>query len=97
MRKSTLSEQEIAEFDEFQKKEARNAGLALVPVRDRGVAKLSNGVTVYWHHPKREHEEVNGITTYSTPRVADGKFGIEVDGKLVVFNAEELMKHLRWA
>lgn len=97
MRKSTLSEQEIAELDEFQKKETRAAGLALMPVRDRGVAKLSNGVTVYWNHPKREHEPVNGVTTYSTPRVADGQFGISVDGKLIVFNAEELMRHLRWA
>ena len=97
MRKSTLSKEEVAAFDDFQKKETRAAGLALIPVRDRGVAKLSNGATVYWHHPKREHEPVYGVTTYSTPRVADGQFGVEVDGKLVVFNAEELMKHLRWA
>ena len=97
MRKSTLSEQEIAEFDEFQKKETRRGGLDLIPVRDRGVAKMSNGITVYWNHPKRENEPVNGVTVYSTPKVADGEFGIAVDGKLIVFNSEELMKHLRWA
>lgn len=97
MRKSTLSEQEIAEFDEFQKQQTRASGVALIPVRDRGQATLSNGVTVLWHHPKRSHEEVDGVTTYSKPQVPDNHFGIIVDGKKIVFNAEELMRHLRWA
>ena len=96
MRKSTLSEQEIAEFDDFQKKETRKGGLDLMPVRDRGAAKLSNGASVRWHtnNPPKQVLDLDGkemIITSGT--VPDGTF--EVNG--VLFNAEELMKHLRWA
>lgn len=97
MRQSTYSQAEVADLDEFKRKETRKGGLDLIPVRDRGVARLSNGTTVYWHHPKRETETVNGVSMVINPKVPDNHFGIEIDGKLVIFNAEELMKHLRWA
>lgn len=97
MRKTTYSEQEVAELDQFNKAQTRKGGVALIPVRDRGVAKLSNDVVVYWNHPARETEEVNGVSMVIKPRVPDNHFGIEVDGKMIVFNAEELMRYLRWA
>lgn len=96
MRKSTLSEQEIAEFDDFQKKETRKGGLNLMPVRDRGSAVMSNGSRVRWHtsNPPKQSFEIDGkeaVVTSGT--IPDGMF--EING--VIFNAEELMRHLRWA
>lgn len=101
MRKTTYSEQDVADLDEFNKAQTRKGGFALMPVRDRGYAELSNGAKVFWHHPKREQEEAEfdgvKVTTYTTPQVPDQHFGIEFEGKLVTFNAEELRRWLRWA
>lgn len=97
MRQTTYSEQEVADLNEFNRQQTRKGGLDLIPVRDRGVAKLSNGATVYWHHPKRETEEVNGVSMVITAKVPDNHFGIVVDDKMITFNAEELRKYLRWA
>jgi len=86
MRKTKLSQEEIAELDATKAREARNAGLKLLPVRDRGWAKLSNGLSVHWN------------TKYANPvLVPDGDFGIMVNGKVYRFDAEELRKYLRWA
>jgi len=97
MRQTNLSAAEIADMDDSKRREDRNRGLKAIPIRDRGYQKLSNGVGFYWHHPKRESEEVNGITTIATPKVPDNHFGVEIDGKMTVFDAEEFRKWLRWA
>jgi len=97
MRKTSLSNQEIAELDEFNKGQTRKSGLDLIPVKERGFAQLSNGAKVYWHHTPRDSEEVNGIVTVATPRVPDNHFGIEFNGELITFNSEELRRWLRWA
>jgi len=101
MRKTSLSQQEVAELDETKAKEARKSGLNLIPERDRGYHRLRNGVMVYWNHPTREHQPSshNGIeiVTKTTPRVAPGEFGIEVDGRIIRFDADELRMYLRWS
>lgn len=102
MRKSRLSAGEVAELDAFNRSETRKSGFDLIPMRDRGYADLKKGGRVHWHFKPREREpyyfpDSTKVTTYSLPCVADGEFGVEVGGKLVVFDSEELMKHLRWA
>lgn len=97
MRKSKLSAAAIAEMDESQRRETRASGFRLMSVRDSGRARLSNGISVFWHHPARELPEVNGVTVMETARVPAGYFGIDVDGKMIIFDGEELQKYLRWA
>lgn len=97
MRKSNLSSQEIAELDELKAEERRASGLALGQVRDRGWARLRNNALVFWHHPKTLGTEVNSIKIYNSAEVPPGCFGIMIDGKKVIFDAEELRKFLRWA
>ena len=97
-RNTTLSAQEITEMDEMKQKDTRNKGLKLMPVRDRGWMRLSNGAIVYWHHPARETEQTaDGISFIIKPKVPDNHFGIEVEGKLTIFDAEELRRYLRWS
>lgn len=100
MRKTTLSAQEIAEMDETKRKQTRNKGLKLMPVRDRGKATLSNGITVRWHGVPTPHiiGEAGGQRIEATDRhIPDGMFGIVIKGETILFNAEELSKYLRWA
>lgn len=89
MRTSRLSAQEIAELDEANKKETRKQGFALMPIRDRGHARLSSGADVRWHTDKWTTQ--GNFMLRST--VPSGMF--EIDGKL--YDAEELRKYLRWA
>jgi hypothetical protein len=96
-RQTNLSAAEQADMDEMQQREHRSSGYSLMSVRDRGHATLSNGVTVCWHHPKYETQPVNGVSNIMNPKVANGDFGIMVDGKMITFNSEELQKFLRWA
>jgi hypothetical protein len=96
MKTSKLSAQEIAELDEMNQQQARNKGLALMPVRDRGKATLSNGVVVRWRGVKQPYQtfELNGqIWEISDQQVPEGIFIING----VSFEAEELRKYLRWA
>lgn len=86
MRNTRLKPQEIAERDEMNRTERRKSGFDLMPIRDRGWAVLSNGVRVRWHTDKFDDYGIRST-------VPDGTF--EIDGKL--YNAEELMKFLRWA
>lgn len=87
MRKSSLSAQESNELDEINRQETRKTGFTLMEIRDRGWARLSNGSLLQWHtdRPPREYEARQSI------RNGD----ILIDGK--PFNAEDLMKYLRWA
>lgn len=101
MIKTRLSEQEVAELDETKQKESRKGGFKLMSVRDMGYHKLSNGITIFWHHPKRESQpgklpDGTEIITIASPKVPVGKFGLKIDSKVVVFDTEEFRKFLRW-
>lgn len=87
MRKSRLSQEEVAELDEINRQDTRNSGFNLMSTRDRGGTMLSNGVVVEWHvdRPLKEGE--------ARTRIYPGDFII--DGK--VYDSEELMKYLRWS
>lgn len=96
MRKSTLSAQEVAEMDETKQKQTRKSGFKLMSVRDRGHKKLSNGATVLWHTNNPETHSLNGYEiTEST--IPNGMFGVKFKDEIILFNAEELSKFLRWA
>ena len=84
MRKSTLSQQEIAELDEMKAKQTRGAGLSLMSVRDRGYTTLSNGKRVHWHVRKGG---------WGNRSVQPGTIVIDD----VAYNVEELQKWIRWA
>lgn len=87
MRKSTLSQEEVAELDAFNKGETRKSGFNLMSDRDKGYAKLTNGSEVQWHvdRPLRNYEA----------RLFVRPGNIIIDGKK--FNVDELMKYTRWA
>lgn len=93
MKKTTLSAQEIAELDEINQRVARDAGLKLMPVRDRGYARMSNGTIALWHGKPW----VNEVGVVNGQDVPPGTFGIRIEGKNYLFDAEELRKYLRWA
>lgn len=102
MRQSTLSAAEIADRDESNKKETRKSGFSLMSVRDRGFNTLSNGVTVCWNHPKYEGDvsvtdDGLEVSTVYKSKVPNGKFGMQIGRQFIEFDAEELMRHLRWA
>jgi hypothetical protein len=101
MRTSKLSAAEIAEMDENKRRQQRDAGLILMGTRDSGVAQLENGVKVKWHtsnQPITTFADDSGIIyEVKAATLPPGKFGLEIDNKLHVFDAEDLMKYLRWA
>lgn len=100
-RKSTLSAQEIAEMDEMKQSDLRKGGFSLMSVRDRGQATLSNGAKVFWHTnnpPIQEFEDPKwGRIEVRDNTIPEGMFGIELGGKTVLFNVEELRRFIRWA
>lgn len=101
MTKSKLAPEVQAELDEYNHRQNRSHGYSLMSIRDRGWQELTNGVIAHWNFPRRESEAITyrGSTyqTVENPRVPNGHFGLEVNGELVVFDAEELRKVLRWA
>lgn len=84
MRKTTLSEQDIAEMDESKAKQVRGNGLSLMSIRDRGFTTLRNGKKIYW----------NTSTSYSGRKLVQPGYVI-LDG--VSYDVDELQKWLRWA
>jgi len=101
MRNTTLSAKDVAEMDEMNKSTLRKTGFKLMSVRDQGSEKLSNGATVLWHTKTPPMQTISrddgpDIEVYSST-IPEGFFGIEVEGKTILFNAEELRKYLRWA
>lgn len=91
MRKSTLDPQEVLERDEFERTQYRKAGLDLMPVRDKGAAKLSNGVIIAWHTDRPlDDGEARGY-------VPDGHFTLTMNNRTLLFNVEEFNKYTRWA
>lgn len=101
-RTAKMSGEEILNIERQveERRQNRANGYKLMSVRDRGWTRLSNGVRVHWNHiPWGVPTEVEGtsIEVVNHPIVPDGEFGIEVDGKVIRFDAEELRKFLRWA
>lgn len=80
-----------AELAANDRKEKRKTGFDMMPIRDRGYKRLSNGVTILWP-TDRELEDGETIT-----RVPDGKFVLIVDGEYIPFDTDEFRQQLRWA
>lgn len=95
MRKSSLSDAEIADLDESTRRESRKSGFGLMSERDGGTKVLSNGVRVFWNHPTYKDGDDN-FAYIRKAKVPDNHLGIVIDGKLIVFNGEELKRALRW-
>jgi len=90
MRKSTLTSQEVSEMDKMNN---RKSGYALMSIKDRGFARLSNSVVVRWNAPTPWSEPSGDKLQTRRSTIPDGTF--EING--ILFNAEELRKFLRWA
>lgn len=81
------SAEEIAEFNEYKRREDRSSGFGLMAVRDKGWARLKNGVVVNWNvdRPLESGEARDYVPDEM----------IKIDGKL--YDADELRSFLRWA
>lgn len=91
MRKSQRSAAQIEaeELHDFKRKSKRNAALTkLVPERDRG-----------WGRIKDYNQGREVYIEWFVDKFPDNMFGIRLDGangELLVLDAEELRKYLRW-
>ena len=100
MKTSKYKAHEIREIEEANARNARKGGFALMPVRDQGRAKLENGLTVHWHTnnpPTNVFEHDGSVIEVSQSTIPEGKFGLEFKDEMVVMDAEELQRWLRWA
>lgn len=93
MRKSNLTADDIwaAEKAADDRKRTRKTGLDMIPIRDQGATRLSNGVLFGWSVPMDKREP--GV---AYPHVPEGHFVLEIDGKRHLFNADEFAKWTRW-
>lgn len=102
----TFDEIQMAEKAKDDQKRSRAGGFGLMNVRDKGYQRLSNAVVMCWHVDKEAGKQVGGyyrdngewveLTTY--PRdVPEGKFLLDIKGKILAFDAEEFRRFLRWA
>lgn len=80
-----------AELAANERREKRQTGFDMMPIRDRGYKRLSNGVTILWP-TDRKPRDGEAIT-----RVPDGNFVLIVDGKGILFDTDEFRQQLRWA
>lgn len=89
---STFDEIQQAEQAESDRRTGRNNGYRLARDRDRGWARLSNGVIMEWRIP--DPVVKGGLSDYyPLPRkVPEGM--VALDGKL--YDTEDLRKALRW-
>lgn len=80
------------EFTEWNRRSKRNRALTTIAYdRDCGWAKFGNGAVMLWHSDAELKEgEVR-------PNVAPGTFYLIVNGRTLLFDAEEFRKSLRWA
>lgn len=88
MRKSKRSAAEIEaeELTDYKRRSKRNQVFkTLVPERDRGWGRLKD---------YNKGQEV--IIDWTTDKFPDNMFGLKLGGKLVVLDAEELRRFLRW-
>lgn len=87
--KPNYSDAEKADMAEAERRERRNSGLDLMQARDRGGARLSNGVIMEWHVDNRQ--------PYQPYRnLPPGYFVLTIDGKSALFDTEEFKEHFRW-
>lgn len=99
----------MSKFDDIMKAEQaadarrqnRAGGFSLMKDRDSGSHRLSNGVMMYWHIPRPEEiptQSYDGVEIGVWPgSPPPGHFALEIDGKKVVFDAEDFRHWLRWA
>lgn len=93
MRKSKLTAEEIeaAEMAADERKQNRKNGFSLADIRDRGWTRLSNGVIMEWWVEKEKRQEY-----IAYPNIPQGKFMLTIDGRSVVYDADDFRKFLRW-
>lgn len=93
MRKAPKSEQEKLEIEAAERTDRRKGGFELGKVRDRGWGTLHDitgrEVVMLWHPVER-------LPGLAYDKVPDNHFGLVIDGKKVIFEAEEFRRLLRW-
>jgi hypothetical protein len=98
MRHGNQSADEIlaAEKAKDDRQKSRKRGYGLMTTRDQGQVVLTNGVKMYWPVPRQEPPPgYKGVWVY--PRaIPENQFILDVDGKEIIFDAEEFRKWLRW-
>ena len=74
---------------------SRNNGYSMMDQRDAPFARLHNfngsDVIMEWHVPKEQREEGLGYSGISS-----GMFSLKIGKELVMFDAEEFRRSLRW-
>lgn len=88
MRKSQrkAAEIEAEELTDFRRRSKRNRVYReIVPERERG-----------WGRLKDYNKGTEVIMDWTPEKFPDNHFGIKLAGKLVVLDAEELRRYLRW-
>lgn len=90
---NTFDEIQQAEQAEDDRRTGRNKGYRLMRDRDRGWARLSNGVLIQWRIPDPLSTDQLPDYYMFPARVPAGM--VAIDGKL--YDAEDLRKWLRWA
>jgi hypothetical protein len=97
MRHQKTSAEEILKAEKAvdDRRRSRSNGFEKMSERDAGHAKLHNynggEVRMLWHIPKDRRED--GLVYSGIP---DGMFGLELNDQLLVFDAEEFRRQLRW-
>lgn len=95
MRKSSLSEAEIADLDDSTRKETRKSGFDLMSERDRGWSVVHDEqgtrVAVLWN-TKRKPQEGEAIRN-----IPEGKVVFESSEGTLVFDIDQLKRAIRWA
>lgn len=97
MRHAKVDAEEIlkAEKAKDDRQRSRKNGYSMMSQRDAAYARLRNfnggDVIMQWHVPKEQREDGLGYSG-----VPDGMFSLKIGKELVVFDAEEFRKYLRW-
>lgn len=91
MRTSKLTAEEVvqAERSKDERVHSRAKGFAKMKERDAGVARLTNGVVMHWG-------QQDGAFALTIPSYHEPGRSREVEPRMVVFDAEEFRRSLRW-
>lgn len=93
MRKSKISASDMEKRDllEYERSHKRNRVYKeLIPEKDKGWVRLSNGVVFLWH---TDRELAEGELRDHVP---SGSFVLAIDSKKYAFDLDEFRKWLRW-